>query len=308
MSLESSRTFVTHLIASIDDPSANATPAASASYALTSASEEAKKQLLTLHVLFPNEFLPALDLLDRRLVTRFRIRRLPKEAAPQEDNDAMTSSHILRGAREPREVVQIMNTATGEISAPNSAIGQTHPSDVEMADSGVPGAEERTHIPRAAGQDADAAQQDVRMEEQGAGDGSEGLDTVYYVRSAQQKSSRFSTSYESTTSYEVRLIAWNCSCPAFAFSAFPSMHFDLPPNFEAQLPEVNNGQAGSDRMECGHSDWTFGGVSLGEAMPPVCKHLLACVLVEECSMFKGYAEEKEVDKEEAAGWAAGWGD
>ena len=65
--------FITELINSLSvlQPSA-ANPQDTTSNPLNFASEAAKKQLLTLHVLFPNELLPALDLLDRRLVTRFR--------------------------------------------------------------------------------------------------------------------------------------------------------------------------------------------------------------------------------------------
>jgi hypothetical protein len=56
-------------------------------------------------------------------------------------------------------------------------------------------------------------------------------------------------------------------------------------------------------------EWAFGGVSLGEKMPPVCKHLLACVLAERCNgVFGECVEQKRVSVEAAAGWAAGWGD
>ena len=56
-------------------------------------------------------------------------------------------------------------------------------------------------------------------------------------------------------------------------------------------------------------EWIFGGLSLGDDMPPVCKHLLACVLAERCKgLFGGFVEERDVSVEEAAGWAAGWGD
>jgi hypothetical protein len=54
--------------------------------------------------------------------------------------------------------------------------------------------------------------------------------------------------------------------------------------------------------------WVFGGVSLGAEMPPVCKHLLACVLAEKCKgVFGECVEERKVGVELAAGWAAGWG-
>lgn len=56
-------------------------------------------------------------------------------------------------------------------------------------------------------------------------------------------------------------------------------------------------------------EWIFGGVTLGEGMPPLCKHLLACVLAERCKgVFGECVEERRVSVETAAGWAAGWGD
>jgi hypothetical protein len=39
----------------------------------------------------------------------------------------------------------------------------------------------------------------------------------------------------------------------------------------------------------------------------MCKHLLACILVERIEALKDYVEEKEASWEEIAGWAAGWG-
>jgi len=53
--------------------------------------------------------------------------------------------------------------------------------------------------------------------------------------------------------------------------------------------------------------WEFGGLSRGAGAAPVCKHLLACVLVERCEVFAGCVDEREVSVEELAGWAAGWG-
>jgi hypothetical protein len=40
---------------------------------------------------------------------------------------------------------------------------------------------------------------------------------------------------------------------------------------------------------------------------PMCKHLLACVLVERIEALQTYVEERRVSWEEIAGWAAGWG-
>jgi hypothetical protein len=54
-------------------------------------------------------------------------------------------------------------------------------------------------------------------------------------------------------------------------------------------------------------DWHFGGLSLGEGIP-MCKHLLACILVERWKQdFGDGVEEREISIEELAGWGAGWG-
>ncbi|KAH7117761.1 hypothetical protein B0J11DRAFT_493511 [Dendryphion nanum] len=249
--LNPSRTFITQLLDSLRSlpPSSAALPApaqaagtssepstAAASNPLDSAPEAAKKQLLTLHVLFPNEFLPALDLLDRRLVTRFRIRETRDEDAPP---------------------------------AP------------------PPPREKRST-------DADT---------------SEG--TVYYVRSAQpQRPTRFtsasssssSTSYDTLTTYQVLPRVWNCSCPAFAFAAFPS---SSSTQYQSSISSLHTSTPSTSHSP----EWTFGATALDLGIPPVCKHLLACVLAERCEgLFGGFVDERSVGVAEASGWAAGWGD
>ncbi|KAH8712221.1 hypothetical protein GQ44DRAFT_689462 [Phaeosphaeriaceae sp. PMI808] len=236
MSLPTSRCFVTQLLNSLPSPSVPTVPGTNP---LSAVPEINKKQLLSLQVLFPNEFLPSLDLLDRGLVTRLRIA----------ENDAKAMQEVA-----------------------------------------LDGGETLTRSP-------------------------ESDDVLYYVRSAQQRSSRFSTSYDTTAYYEVRLMAWNCSCPAFAFTAFPAIHPEptIPTcDIEVQMEVgaiVDAGEKGSGTEDSNNSAWTFGGISLGDSMAPICKHLLACVLVERCSrLFGASAEEKRVSVDEAAGWAAGWGD
>lgn len=190
-------------------------PAESTGNPLKNASEETKNILLTLHVLYPNEFLPALDLLDRRLLTRF-VARLVKSNEPE----TVTEQHQPNAERPAKT-------------------------------------------------------------------------SLYFVHSAQQaRTSTSGRSYDHlATHYEVRLAAWNCSCPAFAFAAFPSW--------------VRNDDNDDQHNEDFHP---FGGLSSGQAMPPICKHLLACALAEHCLMFSGFVEMKDVSAEELAGWCAGWGD
>lgn len=114
------------------------------------------------------------------------------------------------------------------------------------------------------------------------------------VRSAQQPNSR-NPAYEHVNYYEVRLDAWSCSCPAFTFAAFQAT--------KQRTDELSVGK----HSAANGNDCLLGGLSCGTDLP-VCKHLLACVLVERCEMFAHFVDEREVSAEEIAGWAAGWGD
>lgn len=237
-----------------------------------------KKQLLSLQVLFPNEFLPALDLLDRGLVTRFRIGNVSNEIATKQDAHTGTKAQQTQ----PDEAQSI----------------DQHMLDQPAHTSGVRTSDARSHNPT-----ADQPMADVPLTEPATLPPP--LDTIYYARSAQQRSSRYSTSYDTIICYEVRLLAWNCSCPAFAFAAFPGSMSPVYYTSGDSPTEDRNPMSGDNKC----NKWVFGGVSLGEAMPPVCKHLLACVLAERCEgLFGKFVKERVVSVEEAAGWAAGWGD
>lgn len=237
--LPTPRAFLTDLLSALPAPVA---PSSNPVKDLKGAD---KNLLLTLHVLFPNEFLPALDLLDRGLVTRFRIR-----------SDSAPSSHAASTAHA---------TAGTAGTDAERAVQAPHP-------------------------DAEAVLENEEENEAA---------TLYYVRSAQPPRSRYAASSAhdpSATHYEVKLAAWNCACPAFAFAAFPLSGPSL---------DGADGDAGEGGGREGQG-WSFGGLSLGGGAP-VCKHLLACVLVERCGMFGTFVEERAVSVEEAAGWAAGWG-
>jgi hypothetical protein len=272
MSLPTSRCFITQLLDSLP---ASANPIVGDANPLSAVPETAKNQLLSLQVLFPNEFLPALDLLDRRLVTRLRIGNGGERGVYLKDGDRGIGAQ------------GVDTTATTHSGEPTAGTNNTS-TDIPVA--------EPPRIPNDDQIMPDAIEADVPSH----------TDThaIYYVGSAQQRSSRYSTSYDTTTSYEVRLVAWNCSCPAFAFAAFPATH---PEPLISTYDPSNDEHAVTHNAESG--TWLFGGVSLGNAIPPVCKHLLACVLLEKCrGLFGGFVEERVVSVEEAAGWAAGWGD
>jgi hypothetical protein len=175
-----------------------------------------KSALLTLHFLFPHELLPALDLLDRQLITRL----------------------VVSGSLEDKQ-----------------------------------------------------------------------KNEVYYIQSASATSSRPSKSSRhhtaTTTAYEVRLAAWNCSCPAFAYSAFgKELQTSLNSDEDAIISRGQEGVDGGDVRP------RLGGVlTQADAGIPICKHILAAFLGAAAPvMFAHRVCMKEVDEAEAAGWAGGWGD
>ncbi|TKA73129.1 hypothetical protein B0A55_06255 [Friedmanniomyces simplex] len=254
--LPTPRRFVSSIISALQKPKAlSANP-------LTDTAG-CKELLLTLHVLFQNELLPALDLLDRGLVTRLRL------LWPGEEGN--------RGSSE------------GEKATDAETIHQHDaPSERNTTASDTAQAQDATTEPAA-----------------------QSPPSTYYVRSAQQQqqqSSRHNTTsrfrhaaYEHTTYYEVRPHAWSCSCPAFTFSAFPAT---LPDDHNHKYREPHDI---SDHGGKESPPWSFGGLSHGTDLP-ICKHLLACTLVEHSSMFAAMVDERAVSLEKLAGWAAGWGD
>jgi len=88
-----------------------------------------------------------------------------------------------------------------------------------------------------------------------------------------------------TARYEVRTQAWNCTCASFAFAACKAM-------------------GGRDKDGDGGESGVWGGYSRGGA--PVCKHLLACVLAENCAVFAGFVVRREVDEMRLAELAVLW--
>ncbi|KAG9660581.1 hypothetical protein KCU95_g19626, partial [Aureobasidium melanogenum] len=240
MNLPQSRAFITSLIQSLNtSPTTTATtPPANP---LKHASPADRSVLLTLHVLFPNELLSALDLLDRELVVRL---------LPLSNTDATPPIPEQAGQ-------QAKDTNTDQ--------------DVSTS--------------------PDDTNNDMKVDK-------DYRNAVYYVRSAQQTSSysRFRDPVAASTHYEVRTSSWSCSCPAFAFSAFPAN----PPTDEEDGDDET--ATGEDKEQ----QWIVGGLSLGKDVP-MCKHLLACVLAERGGLFEGYVKTRKVSVEELAGWAAGWG-
>ena len=75
---------------------------------------------------------------------------------------------------------------------------------------------------------------------------------------------------------------------------------------EGEDEEMLDGGGGDEEGGIdGERGW--GGLMRDEGEAPLCKHLLACVLAERWDVAYGMVEEREVEREEMAGWAAGWG-
>ncbi|KAI1734922.1 hypothetical protein F4680DRAFT_436913 [Xylaria scruposa] len=207
--------------------------------------------LTTLHVLYPSTLLPALDLLDRRLVTRVILK--------QDD------------AQQPTNIQDVTITLAQEVEA----------------DDAIPNMrEDNTPLP-----------------------------LYYLVRSAQPQSHRRQHSTSSGGRvYIVRLDSWNCTCAAFAFSAFPPLSPSTPmfsSSVQSSPVETRYQIFPEDDAMSSDEDaaavWEFGGLSAdgkddaGEGVP-CCKHLLACVLAEKWdAVLGGYMEERLVGREEGAG-------
>ncbi|KAI9894800.1 MAG: hypothetical protein M1814_000019 [Vezdaea aestivalis] len=118
---------------------------------------------------------------------------------------------------------------------------------------------------------------------------------MYLVRSAPPSSSYRSSRQRATESKEfvVTTMGWNCECPTFAYAAYG---------------ETGNTQSGKDgQLDLAGAPGDWGGLGISPNVP-VCKHLLACYLAEAWPEQLGKSVVvKECSREEAAGWAAGWG-
>ncbi|XXH05226.1 hypothetical protein Hte_011651 [Hypoxylon texense] len=141
--------------------------------------------------------------------------------------------------------------------------------------------------------------------------------SYYIVRSAQQQQTRRhgwgSNASPSGLLYVVRLDAWNCTCAAFAFAAFPrednQQHsYVIEP---ASSKARKRGMKKEGRVEGQSEKWEFGALSIdgregsGIAGVPCCKHLLACLLAERWhDLLGGYVEERIVGREEGVGLVA----
>ena len=209
-----------------------------------------KPLLLTLHCLFPNEFLLALDILDRGLV-----RRLVNEDQDEDQDHNSEEVHSF--------------------SFPSSSSPIESPKPTEA---------------------------------------------IFLVISTSNSST--TTTREEEKGYEVRLQAWNCTCPSFTISAFrdpeesgPELDPDnVDLGVDVDLPVEQSSRSTTSSATTTTEEYRFGGTltrGFTRSSPPVCKHLLACVLLVRCPRSFGAETGPQsrlvVSPKELAGWCAGWG-
>lgn len=240
--LPTPRALITSLINSLPpaaEPQDQDTRTTTSTNPLKSADPKTRSLLITLHALFPDIFLKALDLLDRGLVTHI----IQETPTPLPDGEATSDE---RTTQQPES-----NKPTQQAK-------------------------------------------------------------FYLVRSSQDPRNRHrssETTHSSATgkAYIVRTTAWNCSCAAFAFSAFPS---SIAGSGDWKARRRGHGGA---HGYVGRSDeaveksWEFGGCSFDGrdgGNVPCCKHFLACVLAERWSVLGGYVRQRKVGREEMAGLIA----
>ncbi|PKY02413.1 hypothetical protein P168DRAFT_183586 [Aspergillus campestris IBT 28561] len=228
--------------------------------ALASRMPQVKQLMLTLHCLFPNELLLALDILDRGLVRRYQV-----EHQHQHQQDCHRH--------------QAVNETATDSESPDNALHD-------------------------------------RQEAQSPGN-TPLSDGVFFVISTSSPGPSLTPDTRSRVpctgqkGYEVRLHAWNCSCPIFALAAYrdpgpEDTHSHLPPS-----PTTAPTHQSNSSRPC-----SFGGALTHGATkltPPVCKHLLACFLAARCpGVFDGEVSSASsvtvLTEDELACWCAGWGE
>ncbi|KKY37426.1 putative ubiquitin carboxyl-terminal hydrolase family protein [Diaporthe ampelina] len=232
----------------------------------------------TLHVLFPSLLLPALDLLDRGLVTRLVS---PDEAATAMPAEESPLAHQDDQSHEPQE-----EDGRGSHTRDSTAVQPPPPSSVYLVRS---------------------AQKPARRPYGGGGGGGGDAPATTSVPTSTSTSQR---------TYLVHTAAWNCTCAAFAFSAFPPLAGEPsllapgqgigePVSAMAIMDDRDYAEEGEEGE--GTRRWQFGGLSFdgctgAGGVPPCCKHLLACVLAErwQCGLGR-YVARREVGREEMAG-------
>jgi hypothetical protein len=176
--------------------------------------ETGRLPLMTLHVIFPTLVLPALDLLDRKLVTRLEV--TGNITAPQEPEVAAPINTEGRGV-----------TPDGTSRAEGHVCESSGFHEDDQASNTTSHRHDRLYLVRSGQNVVNRRRWHSEAEE---GDGNE-----------QERPA-------DATQYLVHLDAWNCSCAVFALSAFPLLVADASSigHLKSEDEEDTKGLEGSE--------------------------------------------------------------
>ncbi|KAK8025013.1 hypothetical protein PG990_002836 [Apiospora arundinis] len=236
---------------------------------------QARPLLATLHTLFPKVLLPALDLLDRRLVTRI----IP--VLHQHDITTTTTT-----------------TATAQDETPMKA--ETEPGIIPEEDKETLAPEEPNFFYLVRSGTAQQSSRRSRKTAEPPNEGGGGSGPTYVVQTQPWNCSCAEFAFSAFPAESVT--------PVYHISPASSSRRSIPSRHDVTKERR---QKGADDADDRDDAWEFGGMSrdgaaVGTGGVPCCKHLLACVLAERWTDVLGsYVTERRVGKEEAAGLVAG---
>lgn len=229
-----------------------------------------KPTLLTLHAIFPSLLLPALDLLDRRLLTRFVLKEKPDAHNAEETGGEKGEERIAQGNGSKEAVNGPRQRVVYYVRSNASSHSDRRSRYVKTADIGS------THY-------------EVRP-------WAWSCTCAAFAFSAYNVPSSFSPSY---ASYE----------DLNDYDRGQGYGHGVTNEEDEEMLDMPEGYAEADRRRYKQGKYGWGGLMLGEreGEVPLCKHLLACALAERWRVAAEMIEERMVGSEEMAGWGAGWG-
>lgn len=292
-----------------------------------SARQDVRGIVVALEYLVPGGVTAALNVLDKGLVTRYSLRAEGKTESEEESAgekvEQIAEGELNTGEKPGGPAVD--REIPGSLTGSDSEMDETV--EVPAAEREIPGTPNGSDSEIS---DFVSEQEDPKPDES-APSGGQPVPTqeepkpcgeapksdekyAYYVRSEQPPSSKWSKKPpRPTPTYSVRPTAWFCTCSTFLYAAFavapgPVATSRYPDVTERNKKARKRWEAEEfsrvwDMME--KHGWVWGGRMLGIHAPPVCKHLLACVLAENCGdLFMPFVNRVELDLEELVGMSA----
>lgn len=263
---------------------------------------EYRHLIITLHVLFPGVVLPALEVLERGLVEQVILRSSPDSSREKVKEEEEEQENVVMGEHDEDDRVDDRDHGDRDKS------GKAKQKEQSTRTAAF-------YLVRSSQFLNNAHFKRKRKSNMGFGDATDMQGTAR----GEVDQNRIQIQR-----YLVSLEAWNCTCAAFAFAFACVSELENDDAVSALAAgegaatgagagrKENEGLQGSrrERDKPGSAGWTFGGMTLFDvgdhsSVPPVCKHLLSCLLADKWKGALGrYVRERVVSKEEMAGVVA----